>query len=312
MSERDDRALPLQVLDALHEGVVVVDALRAVVLMNPRAEALLGRRWSPGTCLADLFPEPASLAGARGGHRRGPGHQPGVLPQARGRGARGRRLAFHGRRLGHGGRDPALRHHRGVEGRAGAPAVRLHGGPRAEEPAVGHPQLPERHPHGHVRRRPREDPGHARALQDPRRGAARPGARPAVHQPARGGPGGPRSGGPRPLRRARRAGRLLLRADRAARHLREGALRGVAGDGARRPGRPRPRLHEPALQRDQVQPGRRDDRGADRGRGRWVDRGGRRLGPRHERCRARGALPGVLPGEERAHAPASPARGSVW
>ena len=57
MSDRDDRTLPLQVLDALPEGVVVVDARRAVVLMNPRAEEVLGRRWSPGTVLADLFPE---------------------------------------------------------------------------------------------------------------------------------------------------------------------------------------------------------------------------------------------------------------
>lgn len=57
MSPRDDRTLPLQVLDTLHEGVVVVDARRAVVLMNPRAEEVLGRRWSPGTVLADLFPD---------------------------------------------------------------------------------------------------------------------------------------------------------------------------------------------------------------------------------------------------------------
>jgi two-component system, OmpR family, phosphate regulon sensor histidine kinase PhoR len=62
VSDRDDRALPLQVLDALHEGVVVVDARRSVVLMNPRAEQLLGRRWAPGAGLADLFPESASQA----------------------------------------------------------------------------------------------------------------------------------------------------------------------------------------------------------------------------------------------------------
>jgi signal transduction histidine kinase len=57
VSERDDRTLPLQVLDALHEGVIVVDARRAVVLMNPRAGQLLGRCWSPGVALADLFPD---------------------------------------------------------------------------------------------------------------------------------------------------------------------------------------------------------------------------------------------------------------
>lgn len=62
MSARDDRTLPLQVLDALHEGVVVVDARRAVVLMNPRAEQLLGRRWRPGTTLADLLPDAAAQA----------------------------------------------------------------------------------------------------------------------------------------------------------------------------------------------------------------------------------------------------------
>lgn len=62
MSERDDRTLPLQVLDALHEGVIVVDARRAVVLMNPRAEELLGRRWSPGVALADLFPDSSARA----------------------------------------------------------------------------------------------------------------------------------------------------------------------------------------------------------------------------------------------------------
>lgn len=60
MSERDDRTLPLQVLDALHEGVVVVDARRAVILMNPRAEQVLGRRWSPGTTLADVLPDAAA------------------------------------------------------------------------------------------------------------------------------------------------------------------------------------------------------------------------------------------------------------
>ena len=62
MNDRDAHTLPLQVLDALHEGVVVVDARRTVVLMNPRAEELLGRRWSPGACLPDLFPESASQA----------------------------------------------------------------------------------------------------------------------------------------------------------------------------------------------------------------------------------------------------------
>jgi two-component system phosphate regulon sensor histidine kinase PhoR len=60
VSDRDARALPLQVLDALHEGVVVVDARRSVVLMNPRAEELLGRRWAPGAALGDFFPEPAT------------------------------------------------------------------------------------------------------------------------------------------------------------------------------------------------------------------------------------------------------------
>jgi two-component system phosphate regulon sensor histidine kinase PhoR len=62
VSERDDRTLPLQVLDALHEGVIVVDARRGVVLMNPRAEDLLGRRWSPGTTLADILPDAAAQA----------------------------------------------------------------------------------------------------------------------------------------------------------------------------------------------------------------------------------------------------------
>jgi two-component system phosphate regulon sensor histidine kinase PhoR len=61
VSDRDGRTLPLQVLDALHEGVVVVDARRAVVLMNPRAEAVLARRWSPGTMLAELFPDAGAL-----------------------------------------------------------------------------------------------------------------------------------------------------------------------------------------------------------------------------------------------------------
>jgi signal transduction histidine kinase len=61
VSDRDDRTLPLQVLDALHEGVVVVDARRSVVLMNPRAGELLGRSWSPGAMLAELFPEGGAL-----------------------------------------------------------------------------------------------------------------------------------------------------------------------------------------------------------------------------------------------------------
>jgi two-component system phosphate regulon sensor histidine kinase PhoR len=60
VSDRDARALPLQVLDALHEGVVVVDARRSVVLINPRAEQLLGQRWAPGAALGDFFPEPAT------------------------------------------------------------------------------------------------------------------------------------------------------------------------------------------------------------------------------------------------------------
>ncbi|MCX7031142.1 MAG: ATP-binding protein [Spirochaetes bacterium] len=62
MSDRNDRTLPLQVLDALHEGVIVVDARRAIILMNPRAEQLLGRRWSPSVALADLFPDAAARA----------------------------------------------------------------------------------------------------------------------------------------------------------------------------------------------------------------------------------------------------------
>jgi two-component system phosphate regulon sensor histidine kinase PhoR len=60
VSDRDGRTLPLQVLDALHEGVVVVDARRAIVLMNPRAEEVLGRRWTPGVTLTDILPDAAA------------------------------------------------------------------------------------------------------------------------------------------------------------------------------------------------------------------------------------------------------------
>ena len=267
MSDRDDRTLPLQVLDALHEGVVVVDARRAVVLMNPRAEELLGRRWGPGAVLAELFPEGGALDAIEAAIAAGQATsqafchklgetvlEVGVSP-------------FTGGGTGLGAVILLSDITEAWKAEQDAPAIRLDGRPRAEEPDVGHPQLPQRHPHGHVRRRSREGPRDARAVQDPRRGDARPRARPPVHQPARDGAGAQGHRGPRPVRRARASRSPSSRCRPSGGASRSGCAPTPRAPWCAPNGGPRPGVHEPAVERDQVQPGPRQDRRGDLGRG---------------------------------------------
>lgn len=52
-----ERSLSHQMIASMHEGVVVLNVRREPVLMNPRAERFLGKRFRDGMSLADLFPD---------------------------------------------------------------------------------------------------------------------------------------------------------------------------------------------------------------------------------------------------------------
>jgi two-component system phosphate regulon sensor histidine kinase PhoR len=52
-----ERNLSHQMISSMHEGVVVFNIRRAPVLMNPRAEHLLGKRFREGMTLPELFPD---------------------------------------------------------------------------------------------------------------------------------------------------------------------------------------------------------------------------------------------------------------
>ena len=52
-----ERNLSHQMINSMHEGVVVLNIRREPVLMNPRAEHLLGKRFRDGMSLPDLFPD---------------------------------------------------------------------------------------------------------------------------------------------------------------------------------------------------------------------------------------------------------------
>ncbi len=52
-----ERSLSHQMILSMHEGVVVLNIRREPVLMNPRAERLLGKRFREGMSLAELFPD---------------------------------------------------------------------------------------------------------------------------------------------------------------------------------------------------------------------------------------------------------------
>ena len=52
-----ERNLSHQMISSMHEGVVVLNIRRAPVLMNPRAEHLLGKRFREGMTLPELFPD---------------------------------------------------------------------------------------------------------------------------------------------------------------------------------------------------------------------------------------------------------------
>ena len=52
-----ERSLSHHLISSMHEGVVVFNIRREAVLMNPRAEHILARRFREGMTLADLFPD---------------------------------------------------------------------------------------------------------------------------------------------------------------------------------------------------------------------------------------------------------------
>ncbi len=52
-----ERGLSRQMISSMHEGVVVFNIRREPVLVNPRAEHFLGRRYREGMTLPDLFPD---------------------------------------------------------------------------------------------------------------------------------------------------------------------------------------------------------------------------------------------------------------
>jgi signal transduction histidine kinase len=52
-----ERSLCHQMISSMHEGVAVLNIRREPVLMNPRAEHLLGRRFREGMSLPELFPD---------------------------------------------------------------------------------------------------------------------------------------------------------------------------------------------------------------------------------------------------------------
>jgi signal transduction histidine kinase len=53
----NERSLSHQMIASMHEGVVVLNVRREPVLMNPRAERYLGKRFRDGLTLAELFPD---------------------------------------------------------------------------------------------------------------------------------------------------------------------------------------------------------------------------------------------------------------
>lgn len=52
-----ERSLSHQMISSMHEGVIVLNIRREPVLMNPRAEHLLGKRFREGMTLPELFPD---------------------------------------------------------------------------------------------------------------------------------------------------------------------------------------------------------------------------------------------------------------
>jgi len=52
-----ERSLSHQMITSMHEGVVVMNVRREPVLMNPRAERFLGKRFREGLTLPELFPD---------------------------------------------------------------------------------------------------------------------------------------------------------------------------------------------------------------------------------------------------------------
>ena len=254
--------------------------------MNPRAEHFLGTHFRDGHQPGGPLSGPGDPGRHRGGRRerlgaagdegpparsrrRGGGARDGEPPRSTG--AWQGMLSFsvsplmlrRGARRRH--RDPHRRHGE-LEGGAGQEPLRVHGGPRAEEPPVGHHQLHQRDPHRHVRRQPGEDPGDAGALQGARGGAPRPRARPAVHQQPGGGQGGALHRGPRPEERlASQLEFFKVQADKRRIVVSlDAPLDRLPGEG--RPRGPGPDLHEPHLQRHQVQPREGEPHGAHRAR----------------------------------------------
>jgi signal transduction histidine kinase len=52
-----ERSLSHQMITSMQEGVIIMNVRREPVLMNPRAERFLGRRFREGLTLAELFPD---------------------------------------------------------------------------------------------------------------------------------------------------------------------------------------------------------------------------------------------------------------
>ena len=61
-----ERSLSHQMIASMHEGVVVLNVRREPVLMNPRAERYLGKRFRDGLTLAELFPDLDASAAIEG------------------------------------------------------------------------------------------------------------------------------------------------------------------------------------------------------------------------------------------------------
>lgn len=61
-----ERSLSHQMISSMHEGVVVMNVRREPVLMNPRAEHFLGKRFREGLTLAELFTDLDASAAIEG------------------------------------------------------------------------------------------------------------------------------------------------------------------------------------------------------------------------------------------------------
>ncbi len=69
-----ERNLSHQMINSMHEGVVVLNIRRETVLMNPRAEHFLGKRFREGMSLPDLFPDLDAAAAIEAVIDSAPGH----------------------------------------------------------------------------------------------------------------------------------------------------------------------------------------------------------------------------------------------